>query len=176
MRSVAETGVLIALGANLGDPVRQILGAVEELERRLGGQGLRVSSLWRSRPLDCPPGSPDFVNAAVACTLPEAPEWASPRGMIAMLQALERASGRPDDRQRNAPRLLDLDLLLYGDYRCADPDCIVPHPRALERRFVLEPAAEVAPDRLWPGTDRSIVQWRDTLREAPDPTGIERIG
>jgi len=174
-RSVAETGVLIALGANLGDPVRQVLGAVQELERRLGGQGWYASSLWRSRPLNCPPGSPDFVNAVIACAFPEVSEWASPHGMITMLQALERASGRLDGRQRNAPRPLDLDLLLYGDCLSDSPECLLPHPRALERRFVLEPAAEVAPDWIWPGTGQSIRALRDALRAQTDPTDIERM-
>jgi len=148
---------------------------VQELERRLGGQGWYASSLWRSRPLNCPPGSPDFVNAVIACAFPEVSEWASPHGMITMLQALERASGRLDGRQRNAPRPLDLDLLLYGDCLSDSPECLLPHPRALERRFVLEPAAEVAPDWIWPGTGQSIRALRDALRAQTDPTDIERM-
>ncbi|TVS18770.1 MAG: 2-amino-4-hydroxy-6-hydroxymethyldihydropteridine diphosphokinase [Gammaproteobacteria bacterium] len=172
---MTDPRVLVALGSNLGDPLRTVEAALLQLERRLGGAAWRASSLWQSRPLDCPPDSPDFVNAVIACAVPDTPEWATPRGLLAMLQALERNFGRPATRVRNAPRPLDLDLLLFADVRCNEADCVLPHPRALGRRFVLEPAAEVAPDLIWPGTGQSVCSLCEALRAEPGQTDIQRI-
>lgn len=172
---MADSCVLVALGSNLGDPRQTVEAAMLQLERRLGGACWRASSLWHSRPLDCPPDSPDFVNAVIAAAVPGTPEWASPRGLLAMLQALERDFGRARTRVRNAPRPLDLDLLLFADVQCNDVDCVLPHPRALERRFVLEPAAEVAPDLVWPGTGQSVRSLCEALRAAPGQTDVQRM-
>lgn len=165
--------VLVALGANLDDPRAQLITARRRLAARFGAGSMRASSLWRSRPLDCPDGSPDFLNAVVAFPRPEA---MSAEGLLAELARMETEQGR-QRRQHHGPRPLDLDLLVFGQVRQDNPLCTLPHPRALERRFVLEPAAEILPGLIWPGTSSSIRSWRDALRRAcrddPGQAGIE---
>lgn len=170
----ASAWVLVALGANLGDPWGQLRAARAALEARLGpssgasvgspteASSARASSIWRSRPLDCPPDSPDFLNAVLAFPITVA---ASAEAMLSILQELERAFGRGANGARNAPRTLDLDLLLFGDLMQADRSCVLPHPRALQRRFVVEPAAEILPELIWPGTCRSLAELCEALRD-----------
>ncbi|MFM2253241.1 MAG: 2-amino-4-hydroxy-6-hydroxymethyldihydropteridine diphosphokinase [Pseudomonadota bacterium] len=128
----------IGLGANLGDPMaalRQALGRLAELPDT---EVLRASGLYGSTPVDS--SGPDYVNA-VACvrTRLTAP------ALLSALQAQENQAGR-ERPYRNAPRTLDLDVLLYGSARMAGPVLTVPHPRMTERAFVLMPLAEIAPD------------------------------
>jgi 2-amino-4-hydroxy-6-hydroxymethyldihydropteridine diphosphokinase len=148
--------VLIGLGSNRGDSVAIVGAAMDRLERLAAG-ALRRSRLWRTSPVDCPPGSADFVNAAVAFEpLPDL----TPESLLAALKALEAEFGRTAPAERNAPRELDLDLLLFHAEIRDRPEFMLPHPRAVDRRFVLAPAAEVLPDATWPGTDRTV---RDLL-------------
>ncbi|CAM8624006.1 FolK 7,8-dihydro-6-hydroxymethylpterin-pyrophosphokinase [Comamonadaceae bacterium] len=128
----------IGLGANLGDhmaALRQALGRLAELPDT---EVLRTSGLYGSTPVDS--SGPDYVNA-VACvrTRLTAP------ALLSALQAQENQAGR-ERPYRNAPRTLDLDVLLYGSARMAGPVLTVPHPRMTERAFVLMPLAEIAPD------------------------------
>ena len=116
---------------------------------------LRCSSLWRTSAVDCPPNSPDFINAAVAF---DPRPGLTPESLLAALKALELEFGREPIRVRNAPRALDLDLLLYGDATRATADFQLPHPRAVNRRFVLAPAAEVLPEAVWPGQSLTIAE------------------
>ncbi|HEY0825867.1 MAG TPA: 2-amino-4-hydroxy-6-hydroxymethyldihydropteridine diphosphokinase [Ramlibacter sp.] len=130
----------IGLGANLGDApaaLRQALGALAQLP---GTELVRSSRVYRSAPVDA--SGPDFLNAvAQVRTMLTAPE------LLAALQAIEQAAGRQRP-YRNAPRTLDLDLLLYGEARIASPALTVPHPRMRERAFVLLPLRELAPERV----------------------------
>lgn len=178
----ASDWILVALGANLGDPGSQLRDARVELESRFAAScavsaasaDVRASSLWCSRPLDCPPDSPDFLNAVLAFPITVA---ASAEAMLSVLQELERTFGRGGrglNARRNAPRTLDLDLLLFGDLIQAHPTCMLPHPRALRRRFVVEPAAEILPDLIWPGTSNSVAECREALRDDPAQAGIRR--
>ena len=114
----------------------------------------RASSLWRTSPVCCPPESGDFVNAAVAFATMET----CPLAMLEQCKALERRHGRCRPALRNAPRTLDVDLLLFGERVMRSERLTLPHPRALSRRFVMTPAAEAAPDWPWPGTGRSIAE------------------
>ena len=161
---MAET-VLVGLGANLGDPLRALRDALVELRRQR--PGLRASSAWASAPVDCPPGSPDFVNAVAV--FPAPPEL-DPHACLALLQAMESAAGRQRG-VRNAPRTLDLDLLCFGDRLLDSPALTLPHPRAHLRAFVLRPAAEIAPEMIWPGTDARI----DELARDVDGAGLRRL-
>jgi 2-amino-4-hydroxy-6-hydroxymethyldihydropteridine diphosphokinase len=154
------TMVLIGLGSNRGASAAIVVEAMQRLERFAAGS-LRRSSLWRTSPVDCPPDAGDFVNAAVAF---EARPELLPEDLLAALKAIEREFGERDVQVRNAPRELDLDLLLFGDERRDSPDFCLPHPRAVQRRFVLAPAAEVLPDAVWPGTGRTIRALLDDLR------------
>ena len=138
----------IGLGANLGDAravVKRSLAALDGLPHtRL----MARSSLYRSAPVDA--GGPDYVNAVAQITTTLAPE-----ALLTELQRLEQAEGR-ERPYRNAPRTLDLDLLLYGDVRIATPTLTVPHPRMAARAFVLLPLAEIAPARVTPAQLQAV--------------------
>ena len=146
--------VLIGLGSNRGDSVVIVREAMDRLEA-FARDRLRRSGLWRTSPVDCPPGSASFINAAVAF---RPSEGVTPRGLLSSLKALETEFGRQAAPVRNAPRELDLDLLLFGNEVRDERDFVLPHPRAAERLFVLAPAAEVLPDALWPGTGSTIAE------------------
>lgn len=165
----------IGLGANLDDPVAQVeraLGAVAALPKTtLAG----CSSLYLSRPMG-PADQPDYVNAVArvdtALTAPE---------LLAALLAIERHQGRQRSAsQRNAPRTLDLDLLLYGDVVRDDPDLTLPHPGAHVRDFVLVPLAQIAPDLVIPGrgaiADLLAGCARHGVRRLPEPAPAALVG
>lgn len=130
----------IGLGANLGDARGALLGALVAMARWPDTRVVRVSSLYRSAPVDA--GGPDYLNAVAELATP----WPA-IDLLRALQAIEQAAGR-ERPYRNAPRTLDLDVLLYGDERIDTPELTVPHPRMQERAFVLRPLAEIAPDRV----------------------------
>lgn len=127
----------VGLGANLGDAQATLVRAVQALAALPGGRLVALSSLYRSAPVDA--AGPDYLNAVAGLRGP----W-SPQALLDALQAIEQAEGRLRP-YRNAPRTLDLDLLLHGAHRCETPTLTLPHPRMNERAFVLLPLAEVAP-------------------------------
>jgi 2-amino-4-hydroxy-6-hydroxymethyldihydropteridine diphosphokinase len=122
---------------------------------------VRRSSLWRTSPVDCPPDSGDFINAAAAF---EARKGLCPEALLRALKDIEREYGRGTALVRNAPRELDLDLLLFDDQTRDSESFVLPHPRAVDRLFVLAPAEEVLPDAVWPGTGDTIRELRRMLR------------
>ncbi len=144
----------IALGSNLGDSPKLIRDAMHRLEA-LSDQPLLRSGLWRSSPINCPPGAPPFVNAVVGL-VPRAGQ--TPEALLENLQVLEKEFGRQPKQVLNEPRLLDLDLIAFGRETRSTPRLTLPHPRAHQRRFVLEPLNEIAPDFLLPGQTKSIRQ------------------
>jgi 2-amino-4-hydroxy-6-hydroxymethyldihydropteridine diphosphokinase len=153
----AGTLAFVALGANLGEPERQVLGGIEKLAA-LSDSPLLKSSLMHTVPVDCPPGSPPFVNAVVAFH-PRPDE--TPESLLAKLQALEKGFGRTPKKVLNEARPLDLDLIAFGREIRSTPELTLPHPRAHLRRFVLEPMFEIAPDWPWPsgeGTVRELLE------------------
>mgnify|MGYP000359706710 CR=1 FL=1 len=158
----------VALGANLGNSADTVRAAIARLREVSAGR-LRVSSLWRTAPVDCPPGSPPFVNAVVGL-LPRAGE--TPETLLARLQALEREFGRQPKRLPNEPRPLDLDLIAFGAETRRTPGLTLPHPRAHLRRFVLQPLCEIAPDLVLPGQTRSVKQ---LLAALPPGETVERL-
>jgi len=159
---------LIGLGSNLGDSVAIVRQAMERL-RALSSGEILCSSLWHSNPVDCPPGSPAFVNAAVALTVPEGE---TPESLLTKLQGIEREFGRQPKRVENEPRLLDLDLISFGREQRRSQRLILPHPRAHLRRFVLAPLAEIAPDYRLPGLESAI---QDLLTTAPEDPALVMI-
>lgn len=165
----AKGEVIVALGSNLGDPVVQVRAALDRLAACAVGP-VRRSSLWQTTPVDCPPGSPLFVNA-VAIFAP--PAGGTPELLLAEMQALEREFGRQPKRILNEERPLDLDLIAWGDERRNTPNLVLPHPRARLRRFVLAPLAELAPDFVLPGQVRTAVELLAGL--PPDPA-CRRLG
>ena len=134
----------VGLGANLDEPRARVLRAFEDLARLPGCRLLARSSLWRSAPLGHAE-QPEFVNAVaeIECAMP-------PAELLEALLAIETAHGR-ERSFPNAPRRLDLDLLLYGNEVRKDARLTLPHPRMHERAFVLKPLLEIAPQALIPG-------------------------
>ncbi|MCW7536464.1 2-amino-4-hydroxy-6-hydroxymethyldihydropteridine diphosphokinase [Aquabacterium sp. A7-Y] len=152
----------IGLGANLGEPLVALREAVQSLRGLDGARGLRASSLYRSAPVDA--SGPDYLNAVVELE----GEWA-PAALLAQLHAIERAHGR-ERPWRNAPRTLDLDLLLWGQTCCDSPELTLPHPRLHLRAFVLQPLAELAPGLRIPGHGTV-----ESLLPAVQDQAIERL-
>ena len=153
--------VLLGLGANLGGPA----AALREALAALAGEGCVeiLPRLWRTRPVG--PPQPDYYNTAAVVAWPR-----GLRDLLGCCRALEVAAGRDRSVERRwGPRALDLDLLLAENVVCRGPTLEIPHPRFAERRFALEPAAEVAPDWLHPllGLTVSELAERQRTRE-PD--------
>jgi 2-amino-4-hydroxy-6-hydroxymethyldihydropteridine diphosphokinase len=145
---------LIALGSNLGDSPAVIHAASEKLQD-LAAHPIRRSSLWQTTPVNCPPGSPPFVNGAVALT-PVAGE--TPESLLIKLLALEIEFGREPKVVLNEARPLDLDLITFSAEVRNTPTLTLPHPRAHLRRFVLQPLSEIAPDFVLAGQSQTIRQ------------------
>jgi 2-amino-4-hydroxy-6-hydroxymethyldihydropteridine diphosphokinase len=139
----ADVLAYVALGANLGDARAQVLAAIEALAGLPDSRVMRVSGLYRTAPFEAK--GPDFVNAVVALQI-----RLSPTELLRQLQKLENAQGRLRPYV-NAPRTLDLDILLYGEAHIDLPELQIPHPRMFERAFVLVPLAEIAPQRVSAG-------------------------
>ncbi|AOB30317.1 2-amino-4-hydroxy-6-hydroxymethyldihydropteridine pyrophosphokinase [Bordetella sp. H567] len=133
----------IGLGANLGDGAETLRQALRELAATPGIGECAASPFYRSAPVDA--SGPDFINAVarLRTTLP-------PLALLDALQAIEQAHGR-ERPYRNAPRTLDLDLLIYGDLRLDSPRLTLPHPRMRERAFVLLPLRDLAPGMVLDG-------------------------
>ncbi len=148
----ATTAVFIGLGANLGDRGAALQQALASLAALPQTEVRQVSSLYRSAPVDA--DGPDYLNAVA-----ELATELTPKALLQALQAIERAAGR-ERLYRNAPRTLDLDILLYGDEAITTPDLTVPHPRMGERAFVLLPLSELAPARVTPGQLAGVVSQR----------------
>ena len=144
----------VALGSNLGDSAEIVRRAFVRLQT-LSDAPLLRSSLWRSTPVDCPAGSPPFVNA-VAGIHPRPGE--TPQSLLRQLQVLEAEFGRRRGKIPNEPRLLDLDLIAFGARTVNLPELVLPHPRAHLRRFVLQPLAEIAPEFVLPGQARGAAE------------------
>ncbi|KAA0254628.1 2-amino-4-hydroxy-6-hydroxymethyldihydropteridine diphosphokinase [Acidobacteria bacterium ACD] len=155
----------IGLGGNSDGTRRALSVAVASLSGTL--DALRVSALYRTAPVGGPE-QPDFWNA-VAVGRTRLPA----RALLARLLRLERSLGRRRrGADRNGPRVLDLDLLLYGGATLDDRPLRVPHPRLFERRFVLAPLAELAPGWVVPGTGRSVASLLDAAPAARvEPAG-----
>lgn len=141
----------IGLGSNLGRREETLRVALQELGSRSAVIVTRVSSFVETEPVGGPPQGP-FINGAAALRTS-----LSPRGLFDVLQQIEGQFGR-ERGVRWGPRTLDLDLLLYDEQVLQEPDLQVPHPLMHERRFVLEPLCEIAPDAVHPVLDRTIRQ------------------
>ncbi|MEJ2515961.1 MAG: 2-amino-4-hydroxy-6-hydroxymethyldihydropteridine diphosphokinase [Gammaproteobacteria bacterium] len=149
----------VGLGSNLDDPRRQLLAAFEALARLDETRLLAVSSLYGSAPMG-PPGQPDYVNAAAGMLTTLAPEE-----FLSALQAVEKAHGRRRDGERWGPRILDLDLLGFGNLTRRDDDLVLPHPGIPRRPFVIVPLAEIAPGLRLPGLPPVAAMARSAARD-----------
>ena len=133
----------IGAGANLGEPVRQIRQAKDALQKSPGVKFLGASSFYRTQPMG-PIAQPPFVNAVFSLEY-----GMSPQDLLALLLSVEEKMGRIR-RERWGPRVIDLDLLFFDEAIISEQGLEVPHPRLHERRFVLTPLVEIAPDVVHP--------------------------
>ncbi|MES2840502.1 MAG: 2-amino-4-hydroxy-6-hydroxymethyldihydropteridine diphosphokinase [Pseudomonadota bacterium] len=137
-----DVTAFVALGANLGDAAQALRDALVNLGEVPGIRLVRASSVYRTAPVES--SGPDYLNAvAEVSTTLTAPD------LLDALQSVEQQAGR-ERPYRNAPRTLDLDLLLFGDARVDSTRLTVPHPRMVQRAFVLVPLAEIAPSLVDP--------------------------
>lgn len=147
----------LGLGSNLGNRAGHLAYAIRELARC--GTVLSRSPILETEPVDCPEGGP-FLNACICL------ETAfDPRGLLDAAMRIERGRGRGRPH-RNAPRSLDVDLLVFGQEILRDPDLTLPHPRMHSRRFVLDPLASVAPALVHPVLGVSVSELRARLARA----------
>lgn len=147
-RHETVTRAYVGLGSNLGDREATLRAAVEALGAEDGIKVVAVSGFRDTEPVGVT-GQPRFLNGAVALDT-----TLDPRELLERLLALEQRFGRVRVAGEHAARTLDLDLLLYGDERIDEPGLAVPHPRLHERRFALEPLAELDPTLVVPGRGR----------------------
>lgn len=142
----------IALGSNLGDRMAHLRAALAALrEIHTPGQPLLAAPVYQTEPLHCPPGSPPFLNTVVEIAF-----IGGPLDLLALTQAAEVRLGREAKPERNAPRVIDIDILYLGGETLEHPALTLPHPRIGERRFVLQPLADIRPDLALPGESRTI--------------------
>ena len=144
----------VGLGSNLGARESHLQEALSRLAALPTIEVVQVSSLYETAPVGVT-DQPEFINAAAAVETALGPE-----DLLEVLLRIENQMGRVRTF-RWGPRVIDLDLLLYGDQQIALPDLIVPHPRLLERAFVLVPLAEIAPELVLPGETKTVKEFAD---------------
>jgi 2-amino-4-hydroxy-6-hydroxymethyldihydropteridine diphosphokinase len=154
----------VGVGTNLGDRWAHLAQAVRGLAATPGTAVVSASRVFESAPLG--PPQPRFLNAVL-----ELETGLTPRGLLEVLRGLEAQAHRRRERPWG-PRTLDLDLLLFGDRQVAGPELTVPHPGLASRRFVLAPLAQLCPDRVVPGTSRTVA----ALLAAVEPWDLVEVG
>ncbi|MBI4025509.1 MAG: 2-amino-4-hydroxy-6-hydroxymethyldihydropteridine diphosphokinase [Verrucomicrobia bacterium] len=157
MTSALRVG--IGLGSNQGDRLDHLRSALLWIEKQSDGP-VKCSGVYETDPVGCAPDTPAFLNAVC-----EIVSDRDPVDLLRRMREFERQRGRPATYARNAPRPLDLDLLYAGDLILQTPELILPHPRMLERRFVLQPLCDIRPDLTLPGQTRTVAQWLVSLKD-----------
>jgi 2-amino-4-hydroxy-6-hydroxymethyldihydropteridine diphosphokinase len=154
----------IGIGSNLHDPRAQVLKAYDAIRSVPQVKAVALSPLFGSKPFG-PVAQPDFVNAVAGILTQLAPE-----PLLEALRALEKSLGRTKPHEKWGPRIIDLDLLVYGQERRTGPELTLPHPGIVERNFVLYPLAAIAPDLDVPGLGRVA-----RLKERAAPVGLTSL-
>jgi 2-amino-4-hydroxy-6-hydroxymethyldihydropteridine diphosphokinase len=157
----------VAFGSNIGDRLGNLNAARRAIAELPGVSGpFLTSPIYETEPVDCEPGAASFLNAVVELSYD-----GSPYDLFRGLRKIEVALGRPGEHERNVSRPIDLDLLYCDDIALNDDQLQLPHPRILGRRFVLQPLANIQPDRVLPGQTKSI---RELLASAPQSATVVR--
>jgi 2-amino-4-hydroxy-6-hydroxymethyldihydropteridine diphosphokinase len=159
---ILKTTAWIGIGSNLGDRKQHLKDACDLLRTRV----VRISSFYETEPVDFA-DQPWFLNAALEIES----DW-TPRELLKQCQRVEAELHR-ERLQPKGPRTIDLDILFYDDLILNDADLVIPHPAIANRRFVLEPLAEIAPGLIHPVMKKSIA---DLLRDCPDRSVVRAVG
>ena len=155
--------VYLSLGSNIGDRAANLQSAIEELSRF--GKVAAVSSFYETEPVEFTK-QPWFLNCAVSLDTEK-----TPGQLLRALLEIERTMGRLRTQQKG-PRKIDIDILLFGDSSVNTATLTIPHPAMYERRFVLEPLAEIAPDARHPLLNKTVRELRDSL---PPGQAVRRV-
>lgn len=155
----------IALGSNVGDRMANLRQARDLIFALSGAPGAPLCSrVYETEPVGCEPGTMPFLNAAVEIGWSDSP---APESLLEQLRGIERTLGRPARYPKNAPRVIDLDLVYFGDVVLKTVVLTLPHPRLRERRFVLAPLADIRPGLILPGEKFSVAQLLARLPDEP---------
>jgi 2-amino-4-hydroxy-6-hydroxymethyldihydropteridine diphosphokinase len=158
----------IALGSNIENRLANLReGCKRASSLHEAGPPIQVSSIYETSPVDCEPGTMPYLNAVMEINFSEPPV-----ALLDQLLLIEREMGRPSKRPRSSPRTIDLDVLYVGNLVLNNPEIIIPHPRLSQRRFVLTPLAEIAPELILPGHSRCV---RALLADLNDPGEVIRL-
>ena len=158
----------IALGSNIENRLANLReGCKRASSLHEAGPPIQVSSIYETSPVDCEPGTTPYLNAVMEINFSEPPV-----ALLDQLLRIEREMGRPSNRPRSSPRTIDLDVLYVGNLVLNNPEIIIPHPRLSQRRFVLTPLAEIAPELILPGHSRCV---RTLLADLNDPGEVIRL-
>jgi 2-amino-4-hydroxy-6-hydroxymethyldihydropteridine diphosphokinase len=158
----------IALGSNLGERAAHLHAAIDALRKiSTPGELVLVAPLYETEPWNCPPGSPPFLNTVV-----EIAHHGVPVDFLETILAIESSLGRVRGDIRNAPRVIDMDMLYMGDLMLTSKALTLPHPRIAERRFVLKPLADIRPELVLPGQTRTVREMLDGLAAGENPPHI----
>jgi 2-amino-4-hydroxy-6-hydroxymethyldihydropteridine diphosphokinase len=157
----------LGLGSNKGDRLAEMQAAKRFVTGLSASGEVRVSSLYETEPVACPPGSGAFLNAVI-----EIDYGGSARSLWQEISRYEFGRGRIRSGLLNEPRVMDVDLLYFGNTECREPDLVIPHPRMMERRFVLEPLAEIRPGLVLPGMNQTVAE---VLTGLPEGGGKVRL-
>ena len=167
---MTQTNTAIGLGSNRGKPKQ----AIREAQKRLQNRGLKntcCSSLYLTEPIDCEPGTPDFVNAVLLGYWDKTVE-----DLFNACKEIEQDMGRPRQHSSRESRIIDLDILMVNDKIIQTEQITLPHPQLEQRLFVLKPFCEIAPDWIVPGTGKSVSDmYNDLVRHSDESQKIRKI-
>lgn len=155
----------VGIGSNLGEPLQNVRRALQQLFELSSCLGLQSSRAYRSAPVG-PANQPDYINAVAGFMTQNAPA-----NLLKELQDIEQANGRRRDGERWGPRTLDLDLLAVGDLKIETATLTLPHPEIANRRFVLQPWADIAAHFQIPGLGR-VAEYRDRVDDELVDLGV----
>ena len=167
---MTQANIAIGLGSNLGEPRM----AIKKAQKHLQNHGLRIvrcSSLYLTEPVDCEPGTPDFVNAVLIGY------WHKTVGdLLDICKDIEKKMGRPSNHSSRESRIIDLDILMVDDEIMQTDKITLPHPQLHKRLFVLMPFCEIAPDWIVPGIEQKVSEiYNNLARHSDDYQSVRKI-